>query len=206
VIHLGVVGFVSLLSATTAGAPLSRDQEIALALEAAPAAVSAKAGVYVLEKAGYVSVRPSQNGFVCVVERTVPSAIEPQCLDAEGVRTFLPRIQMVAALRAQGKTEAEIRKAVKDAFTRGELVAPTRPGVDYMLSPHNVVAVDVEKGIAVPFPPHLMFYAPHLTNAELGSDGTPKSPLFVVNEGTPHALMIVQVPTGGDAQSHAHTH
>jgi hypothetical protein len=183
---------------------MDREHEMTLALEAAPALITAKAGVYVLEKAGYVSARKSENGFVCLVERTVPSAVEPQCLDPEGVRTFLPRILMVATLRAQGKSEPEVRSAVKEAFAKGKLEAPKRPGVDYMLSPHNVVAVDVEKGIAVPLPPHLMFYAPNMKNADIGSDGSPASPVFVVNESTPHALMIVPVPEKGAAGAHAH--
>jgi hypothetical protein len=28
-----------------------------------------------------------------------------------------------------------------------------------------------DKGIVAPFPPHVMFYGPYLTNAGLGSDG-----------------------------------
>jgi hypothetical protein len=42
-----------------------------------------------------------------------------------------------------------------------------------------------------------MFYAPNMTSADVGSDGTPASPVFVVDEKTPHALMIVPVPAGG---------
>ena len=38
-----------------------------------------------------------------------------------------------------------------------------------------------------------MFYGPYLTNADLGSDGTPAGPAFVAGEGTPHALIIVPV-------------
>jgi hypothetical protein len=48
-----------------------------------------------------------------------------------------------------------------------------------------------------------MFYAPNLTSADLGSDGAPTSPLFVVDEKTPHALMIVAVPTGATS-GHSH--
>jgi hypothetical protein len=113
---------------------------------------------------------------------------------------------MVGAMRAKGRPEREIRDAVKKGFAEGQLKAPLRPGVDYMLSTHNVVTVDEEKGIAVPFPPHLMFYAPGMTNADIGSDGSPGSPVFVVDEKSPHALMIVAVPTGGPgAAQHAHT-
>jgi hypothetical protein len=175
----------------------ARDQEIALALEAAPATVSAKAGVYVHDKDGYTEARASRNGFVCLVDHRIPNAVEPQCMDAEGVKTFLPKYLLVASLRARGKPEPEIRQAVKAAFASGKLKAPERPGIIYMLSPHNVVTIDEGKGIAVPFPGHLMFYAPNMTSADVGSDGTPASPVFVVDEKTPHALMIVPVPAGG---------
>ena len=178
-------------------APGARDQEIALALEAAPAAVAAKASVYVHDKDGYVKARDGQNGFVCLVDHRIPNAVEPQCLDAEGVKTFLPKYLLVASLRAKGKAEPEIRQAVKAAFASGKLKAPKRPGIIYMLSPHNVVTIDELKGVAVPFPGHLMFYAPNMTSADVGSDGTPASPVFVVDEKTPHALMIVPVPAGG---------
>jgi len=177
--------------------PEARDQEIALALEAAPPAVGARAGVYVHDKDGYTKARESQNGFVCLVDHRIPNAVEPQCMDAEGVKTFLPKYLLVASLRAKGKPEPEIRQAVKAGFASGKLKAPKRPGIIYMLSPHNVVTIDEVKGVAVPFPGHLMFYAPNMTSADVGSDGTPASPVFVVDEKTPHALMIVPVAAGG---------
>jgi hypothetical protein len=206
VVISGLLAAQSALAEDTPKTPAAttREQEIALALEAGPPAVAAKAGVYVLEKNGYVSARKSENGFVCIVEHRVPSAVEPQCLDAEGTKAILPRILLMGSLRAQGKPEAEIRQAVKAAFASGKLRAPGRPGVDYMLSPHNVVTVDEEKGVAVPFPPHLMFYAPRMTNADIGSDGTPTSPVFVVDERSPHALMIVPVPPPGSGGAHSH--
>jgi hypothetical protein len=200
------LGFALILSAAaTARADTpprtDRDREIALALEAAPATVTAKAGVWVHDRTGYVKVRESQNGFVCVVDHRIPNASEPQCLDAEGVKTFFPKYKLVASMRANGKSEVDIRNAVKAAFASGALKAPSRPGVIYMMSPHNVVTIDEVRGIAAPFPGHLMFYAPNLTSADLGSDGKPSSPLFVVDEKTPHALMIVPVAAG---PGHAH--
>jgi hypothetical protein len=183
-------------------APLDRDQETALALEAAPAALVAKAGVYVHDKDGYVKARDSQNGFVCVVDHRIPNAVEPQCMDAEGVKTFLPKYQLIASLRAKGKSEPEIRAAVKAGFKSGKLKAPARPGIIYMMSAHNIVTVDEEHGVAVPFPGHLMFYAPNMSSADVGSDGSPTSAIFVVDEKTPHALMIV--PVGAPGAGHAH--
>jgi hypothetical protein len=189
--------------AARADEPTDRDREVALALEAAPDALAAKAGVYVHDKSGYVKARDSQNGFVCLVDHRIPGAVEPQCLDAEGVKTFLPKYLLVATLRAKGTPEPEIQQMVKAAFASGKLRAPARPGVIYMLSPHNVVTIDEVKGIAAPFQPHLMFYAPNMTSSDVGSDGAPTAPVFVVDERTPHALMIVPVPVGG-APGHTH--
>jgi hypothetical protein len=99
----------------------------------------------------------------------------------------------VAELRAQGKSREEINRFVADAFAKGIFQPPSRPGVDYMLSSENITVVDAEKGIVAPFPPHVMFYGPYLTNADLGSDGSPSGPAFVAGEGSPHALIIVPV-------------
>ena len=114
-------------------------------------------------------------------------------MDAEGTRTFLPRYLKIAELRAQGKSREEINRFVADAFAKGIFQPPSRPGVDYMLSSENIVVVDAEKGIVAPFPPHIMFYGPYLTNADLGSDGSSSGPAFVAGEGSPHALIIVPV-------------
>src|SRR5215472_12707672 len=82
---------------------MDKEKEIALALSACPAPVAGKAAVYVLDTSGYVKVRDSQNGFTAIVQHSQPTSQEPQCMDAEGTRTFLPRILKVAELRAQGK-------------------------------------------------------------------------------------------------------
>lgn len=174
---------------------IDREKEIALALSACPKSVASKAAVYVLEKSGYVKIRDSQNGFTAIVQHSLPTSQEPQCMDAEGTRTFLPRILKVAELRAGGKSPEEIKRFVADAFAKGSFQAPTRPGVDYMLSTENVVAIDDAKGIIAPFPPHVMFYGPYMTNADLGSDGNPSGPAFVAGEGSPHALIIVPLGT-----------
>ncbi len=118
-------------------------------------------------------------------------------MDAEGTRALLPRMLKVAELRAQGKSPEEIKCIVADAFAKGVFQPPARPGINYMLSTENLVPN--AKGIVGPYPPHVMFYGPYLTNADLGSDdtlgsdGNPSGPAFVAAEGTPHALIIVPV-------------
>jgi hypothetical protein len=148
---------------------MDRQREIALALSACPPPVANKAAVYVLDKTGYVKVRDGENGFTAILQHSVPPSQEPQCIDAEGSRTFLPRILKVAELRAQGMSGDEIRRVMADALAEGLFHPPTRPGVDYMLSTENVVPDD--KGVVAPFPPHVMFYAPYMTNSDLGSEG-----------------------------------
>jgi hypothetical protein len=170
---------------------MDRQKEIALALSACPPFVASKAAVYVLDKSGYIKVHDGQSGFTAIVQHSLPTAQEPQCMDAEGTRTHLPRILKVAELRAQGKSRDEIQRFVADAFAKGVFQPPIRLGVNYMLSTENLVPDD--KGIVAPFPPHVMFYGPYLTNDDIGSDGNQAGPAFLALGGTPHALIIVPV-------------
>jgi hypothetical protein len=186
------------LSAQTVNAsgetPALMDQpkEIALALSACPVAIASKAAVYVLEKDGYVKVRDSQNGFTAIVQHSLLTSQEPQCMDAEGTHTILQRMLMVAALRTQGKSADEIKQAVAAALSKGVIHPPTRTGIDYMLSTENLVPDD--NGVVGHFAPHVMFYAPYLKNADIGSEGQAgDGPAFIAGEGTPFALVIVPV-------------
>src|SRR5215470_12167533 len=199
---LVAVAATALLAASAAAGELTplmdKPRETALALSACPPSVQAQAGLYLLDQSGYVKVRESQNGFTAIVQHSLPTSQEPRCMDAEGTRTHLPRILKVAEWRAQGKGREEIQRFIADAFAKGVFQPPTRPGIDYMLSTENLTPN--EQGVIGPYPPHVMFYAPYLTNADLGvdrtnlgPDGNPIGPAFVVLEGTPHALIIVPI-------------
>jgi hypothetical protein len=186
---------------------MDREKEIALALSACPPSLASKAAVYVLERSGYVKIRASENGFTAIVQHVRPTSQEPQCLDAEGARAFLPRILKVAELRAQGKTQQEIQAFLSDAVAKGTFSPPTHPGIIYMLSDQNFNT----NGKGEVFPPHVMFYGTHLTNADLGvdskdvgQDGNPKGPTFVAGDGSPFALIIVPIGAhAGAAQAPA---
>jgi hypothetical protein len=226
-VRLGLIAFalVALAAGTAIGqqsAPITyagsqtpplmeRQKEIALALSACPASVAGKAAVYVLEKSGYVKVRDGENGFIAIVGHTLPNSVDPQCMNAEGARTHLAPILKIAELRAQGKSSEEIKHVMAEAYARGIFPQPTGLGVDYMLSTENLVP-DFKGGVS-PYPPHVMFFAPGMTNAELGADvrlgpsGSPSATAFVVNEGTPQAIIIVpvEVHTGASASNHKHS-
>lgn len=211
------------LSSATAAAPqdnpagsillpplMSEEREIALAKSAGLPAWADKATIYVLRRGGYVKAQEGSNGFHCLVSRERPDTLEPQCLDPEGSATILPRLLREAQLREQGKTRPEIEKDRAERFRNGEYRAPQRPGINYMLSQENRV-FNGERVIW--FPPHLMFYAPYVTSAEVGATPQllPRSPM-VLYEGSPHAYIIVVVPDAmpaanaeqAQAQSHKH--
>jgi hypothetical protein len=172
---------------------LPRDKEVDLALGAAPEHLRKSAGVYVLERNGFVKARDSANGFTCIINRDHPLNQKPVCFDAEGTATILPKILRVGELLMQGKPMSEINAEIAEGFRTGKYISPRRTGVAYMLS-GDVRSFNSRTGKVESFPPHVMFYAPNLTNADLGitSEALAKDPSlpFVAYQG-PHGFIIV---------------
>lgn len=167
-----------------------RDGEVALALSAAPEHLRRDAAVYVLEEHGYVKVRDSKNGFACIVNRDHPRNQKPTCYDAEGVATILPKVLDVGEMLMKGMPMEAINKAVAEGFRSGKYIAPRRPGVAYMLSNGNR-DYNPQTGGTDWFPPHIMFYAPNLTNKDIGSKGDFADGLPSIGYQGPHGFMIV---------------
>jgi len=184
---------------------LPPEKEIELALSAAPEHLRKGAGVYVLERNGFVKVRDSTNGFTCIVNRDHPLNQKPVCFDTEGTATILPKILRVGELLMQGKTMSEINGDIAEGFRTGKYISPRRPGVAYMLS-GDIRNFNPRTGKVESFPPHIMFYAPNLTNADLGTtaEALAKDPSlpFVAYQG-PHGFIIVLT---GDKQKVAMQH
>ncbi len=175
---------------------LSRDREIALAESAGPPEVAEHATVYVLGTTGYVKEREGTNGFTCLVVRDTPLVIAPVCHDPEGSRTVVPRLLAEASMRAHGKTDDEIRRAIHDGIAAGDYLLPRRVGIAYMLSTENGGMVD---GRMVHPLPHVMFYAPFAHMSEIGGSSNdlfhPNLPV-VISEGAFNAYVVMHVPTG----------
>jgi hypothetical protein len=172
---------------------LPREKEIELALSAAPEHLRPGAAVYVLERNGFVKVRESTNGFTCIVNRDHPLNQKPVCFYSEGTATILPKILRVGELLMQGSPMSQIDKEIEEGFRSGQYISPRRVGVAYMLSGdirnYNPRTEKVES-----FPPHVMFYAPNVTNADLGTtrEALKKDPSlpFIAYQG-PHGYIIV---------------
>ncbi len=163
---------------------LPRDLEMRLAVNALPRDLRAGATVLIMESAGYVKARQGTNAFTCIVSRRGGN-FYPVCFDEEGTRTILPAFADDALLRLKGATDEEVERQLAQGFEQGRYRPPARPGVAYMLSPATYL---LENGKLARSFPHTMFYAPFLTNADIG--GIMGRTAFVDRPG-PHGMIIV---------------
>jgi hypothetical protein len=153
--------------------PIPREQEIELALSAAPPAVASGAGVYVYADSGYVRARESTNGFTCLINRDSFLAgyevLKPTCWDAAGSATIVPQILFIGKRKAAGANAQEVRAELQKLFDEGKLKYPEGSRIAYMLQ-GDIAQYDVvtRKIVRRVFPPHLMLYAPGVTQSELG--------------------------------------
>jgi hypothetical protein len=170
-------------------ASTSRERQLELAASAAPAEVSSRATMYVLGSKGYEKAREGSNGFSCLVSRQYANTQEPECYDAEGSRTILLAHLRTEELRAQGKSEQAIEAEIDAGYKSGKFLAPSKPGIVYMMSGENWV-FDPDAKKIIHFPGHLMFYAPYMTAKDLGYEKDASLP-YLVHPGHADTLMIV---------------
>lgn len=186
--------------ARTALEAMPRALEVAYALSAAPTHLRDSAGVYVLDPArGYIEARASTNGFWCLVARTewawpqLPfrdDIFVPVCSDAAGAAAWLPVFIDVAAMRARGDSPQAAYDEVMRRFADGRYHAPARAGISYMLSP--VMRTYIGPSSREPTTmsaPHYMFYAPNVTDADIGGRRAGDGP-FMLSTG-PHGLIFL---------------
>lgn len=163
---------------------LPRDLEMRLAVNALPKVLREAATVRVLESGAYIEARHGTNPFTCIVSRRGGN-FYPVCFDEEGTRTILPAYEEDVLLRLKGTANEEIERQIAHGFEQGRYRPPARPGIAYMLSPATYM---LEKGKLSRTFPHTMFYAPFLTNADIG--GILGRTAFVDRPG-PHGMIIV---------------
>jgi hypothetical protein len=189
-----------------------RERQIELALSAAPIEVSSKAAVYILGPKGYEKARDGTNGFTCLIERsfsgTTQTSSAPACFDAEGGRSIMVAYLRREELRAEGKSEAQIKADIAKGYEDGRFRVPG-PGFLYMMSNENYVYNSESKksGFA---PPHLMFYAPYKTAKDVGYESvTPTMVPYLTGSGVgPESLLVVAAdkPSQDGASGDSHKH
>lgn len=187
--------------------PLPRDLEIQLALSALPPNLRDHATVYTLNPdKGFEVARKGTNGFHAFVARTGDDTFRgswpltayrddilyPVSFDDAGVKAQMRVFFDAARMQAKGTPPAELKRKMKDRFKTGYYKAPQRAGVSYMLAPIlRTYANPEENDSAVTLNiPHVMYYAPNVSNADIGGKTSPDSPYpFVILSG-PHGYMV----------------
>jgi hypothetical protein len=152
---------------------IPREQEVALALSAAPSDVAKNASAYVYTDSGYVRERVGTNGFTCLVNRDSfldgYEVLKPTCWDALGSETIVPQILFIGKRKAEGANAQTVRDELQRQFAEGKFKYPESGGLAYMLQ-GDISRYDAMTGKIIDraFPPHLMLYAPGATQEKLG--------------------------------------
>jgi hypothetical protein len=178
-IALGFAAFAATSSqaADTTLEPMPAKLETQFALSALPPTLRAKATVYLLDpKQGYSIARQGTNGIACVVERTVWEMADfrddlyiPLCYDAAGIHGHFQAIIDSAALRAQGMSPATLKAEIEKRYRNKSYKTPERAGLSYMVAPVMRALGPPDMKVHTMAMPHLMFYAPGVTNADIGA-------------------------------------
>lgn len=153
------------------------DLETRFALSALPPALRDKATVYLLDPGkGYHLSRQGTSGVACLVERTAWELADfrddiyiPLCYDAVGARTYLKVIMDAAALRAQGLGPAALKAEVEKRYRNRTYRVPEKAGLSYMVAPIQRTVGPPDLNVYTLVLPHVMFYAPGITNADIGA-------------------------------------
>lgn len=151
--------------------------ETQFALSAAPPRLRDGASVYLLDPAnGYSPSRRGTNGVTCIVQRTDWEMPEfrndvywPVCYDSAGTKTYLKTIMDAAALRAQGMSAAALRAEIAKRYRDKTYTIPEKAGVSYMVGPVMRAIGPPDLQVHTMAMPHLMFYAPFVTNKDIGA-------------------------------------
>ena len=176
--------------------------ETKYALSALPPALLDQATVYLLDpKKGYQLSRQGTSGVTCLVERTAWEQADfrndiyvPLCYDAEGSKTLLKVIMDTAALRIQGMSPAALKAEIENRYRHKAYKVPEKAGLSYMVAPVMRTWMLPDWRVHTMPMPHLMFYAPNLTNQDIGA--VPHSSLsdpFVFEEGIAEQSYIIHV-------------
>jgi hypothetical protein len=170
---------------------LPRDLEIQLALSALPPHLRENANVYILNPdKGFELARPGKNGFHAFVARTGDDSFRgtwplkayrddilyPISFDEAGVKAGMRVFFDAAEMQAKGTAPEKLKEIIQERYRTGYYKPPERAGVSYMISPILRTYVNPEEGeeIATTTVPHIMHYAPNLSNKDLG--GSPPTP------------------------------
>jgi hypothetical protein len=186
--------------------PLPQDLEIQLALSALPPHLRDNATVYVFNPAkGFEVAREGTNEFHAFVARTGDDTFKgswplteyrndilyPISFDKAGSKAQMRVFFDAAEMQAKGTPPDELKKIIKARFKSGFYKAPERAGISYMLSPvlRTYVSPEESDRVTTINFPHVMYYAPDISNEDIGGGKPGGMDPFVILHGH-HGYMI----------------
>jgi hypothetical protein len=158
---------------------LSEQEQMKLALSAAPAHIAKEATVLVFEEDGKLKeARPGTNGFTCIPSVTNLPIPDPMCMDAAAKQWRDDKMQNSPKPSNTVPGIAYMAAGGSHWEKKGEVVRKEEPGAK--------VAKE---------PPHWMIMWPFDSNASMLPTKPNPSGVYIMFEGTPYAhLMIYQNP------------
>jgi hypothetical protein len=186
--------------------PLPRDLEIELALSALPPHLRDSATVYTLNpEKGFEVAREGTNDFHAFVARTGDDAMRgtwplkeyrddilyPISFDQAGVKAQMRVFFDIAKMQATGTPPEELKRIIQERYKKNYYQSPERAGISYMLSPilRTYTNPDENENVVTAGIPHVMYYAPHVSNKEVGGATPGGMYPFVILHG-PHGYNI----------------
>ena len=174
--------------------PLPQDLEIQLALSALPPHLRDNATVYVLNpEKGFEVARKGTNGMHALVARTGDDTFRgtwplkeyrsdilyPIAWDEAGAKAQMRVFLDAAEMQAKGTPSEELKKIIQQRYKTKYYKPPERFGVSYMLSPilRTYTNPDQNEDVITGNIPHVMYYAPNVTDKEVGG-GRPNAEQF----------------------------
>ena len=185
---------------------LPRDLEIQLALSALPPHLRDSATVYVLNPdKGFEVARKSTDKFYAFVARTGDDAMRgswplkeypvnvlyPIAFDHAGFKAQMRVFFDIAQMQAKGVPAEVCKKTIQDRYKKNYYKAPERAGISYMLSPILSTYTNPEENddVQTYCIPHVMYYAPNVSNKDVGGGMPAGTYPFVILSG-PHGYNI----------------
>jgi len=189
-ITAGLVGITAL--PTRAIEPIINPMPVKLetqyALSALPPTLRDKATVYLLDpKKGYYVGQQGTSGVACLIERTQWELGDfsndiyiPLCYDAAGTKTYLKVIMDAAELRAEGLSAAALKAKIEKRYRDKTYGVPERAGLSYMIAPVMRAQGPPDMKVHTMSMPHIMYYAPGVTNEDIGAQPNLNDPSSLV--------------------------
>lgn len=186
--------------------PLPHDLEIQLALSSLPPHLREGATVYVLNPdKGFEVARKGTNDFHAFVARTGDDMMRgswplteyrddilyPISFDKAGTKAQMQVFFDIAEMQAKGTPSRELKKIIQQRFSEGYYKAPDRAGISYMLSPilRTYTNPDENDQVWTANVPHVMYYAPNVSNQDIGGGKPGEMYPFLILHG-PHGYNI----------------